>query len=134
MERPSGSRISQNKTARIRGIVTILLDDLTGFDNLQDFFDVNTAQRLFVHLISSVVCESAISRTSTNFSLIHLSVVPVLVRKRQRRKPIRRVQIESMAIGLQGGGVAKHETAVWPAIAEKWGGLGGVKHGSSAPI
>jgi len=88
MERPSGSCVSQNKTARVWGIVKVLFDDLTGLDNLQDFFDLNTAQPLFIHLLSSVVRESAIGRTSTNFSLIHLSVVSVQARNRQWLKPI----------------------------------------------
>ena len=92
MERPSSLRVSQYKTARIGGIVEILCDDLTGLDNLQDFFDVNTAQRFLVHLLASVVRESAIGHTSTNVCLIHLSVVPVLVRKRQR---VRRIMAPS---------------------------------------
>jgi hypothetical protein len=63
--------MSQDQTARVRGIVRILLDDLTGFDCLQDFFDVNAAKRLFVHLLSSMVGESAIGRTSPNLSVVH---------------------------------------------------------------
>jgi hypothetical protein len=32
------SRVFQEKIARIGGIVEILVDDLAGLDNLQDFF------------------------------------------------------------------------------------------------
>lgn len=63
--------MSQDQTARVRGIVRVLLDDLTGFDYVQDFFDVNAAERLFFHLLSSMVGESAIGRTSPNLSVVH---------------------------------------------------------------
>jgi hypothetical protein len=81
---------------------------------------VNTAQRLFFHLLSSMIRESAIGRTSTNFSLIHLSVVPVQVRKRQRRKLIRWSLDGVNGPDFQEGGITERNTAVGSTAAEMW--------------
>jgi hypothetical protein len=70
--------MSQDQTACVRSIVRVLLNDLTAFDCLQDFFDVNATERLFFHFFSSMVSEPAISRTSPNLSIVHRA--PALLR------------------------------------------------------
>jgi hypothetical protein len=71
MQRSSLSRVAQDKTACIWSVVKVLLNNLTGFNCLQDFLDANSAEWLFVHLFSSMVGESAIGCASPNLGVFH---------------------------------------------------------------
>ena len=74
MDWPPWGRSPQDQATRVRHIVSVLFDNLTSIQRLQDLLGPDQSERLGLHLPPGVIGEATIPEAFSNLVVLHRSL------------------------------------------------------------